>query len=67
MSLGSKIVELREKKKMTRYRLSKNSGVGYSYLSAVEKDIAPSPSFAVVVKVARALKVSVTVFEKEVV
>lgn len=56
--LGRRITKIREEKGLTKYRLSKNSGISFSYLSALEED-KHSPTLEIAVKLSTALDVSV--------
>lgn len=52
-SLGNRITKLRTEREWTPYRLAKNSGLSYSYLTALEED-KHSPSLEVIQKIAGA-------------
>lgn len=58
-NIGTKITEIRENQGMTRYRLALNSGISFSYLTALEKND-HSPSIEILQKVALALGVTVS-------
>ncbi len=53
------IKEIRERKNMSLYRLSKYSGISYSYLSEIENNKKDNPSMAVISQIADALEVDV--------
>lgn len=52
------IKEIRERKGLSRYKLSKISGVGESTLQNIENNDNPNPTFKVMCKIADALQVS---------
>lgn len=58
-SIGKRIAKLREARNWTPYRLSKNSGLSYSYLTALEED-KHSPSLEVLEKIASAFEIEVS-------
>lgn len=58
-SIGKRITKLREARNWTPYRLSKNSGLSYSYLTALEED-KHSPSLEVLEKIASAFEIEVS-------
>lgn len=61
MSIGKKILELRQKKKLTLRQLSKLSGCSLGFLSQVERDLV-SPTVSSLKKIADALDVNMMFF-----
>lgn len=62
--IGIRITKLREKRGWTRYRLAKQSGVSYSYLTALEEGD-HSPSLDVLEKIASGLEIELVDLLKE--
>jgi len=60
--LGCKVAKLRAEHKWTLKRLSKESGVSFTYISAIEKGKRPNPSFNHVERLAQALGVPLNYF-----
>lgn len=58
------IKDLRESKGLSRYRLSKLSGVNESTLQNLENSKNPNPTFIVMCKIANALEVSLDELRK---
>lgn len=59
------IKRLREEKGISRYRLSRMSGVRESTLQNIENSVDPNPTFKVLCKVADALEVSLDDLRKK--
>lgn len=57
-----KVKEMRESRGISRYRLSKMSGVNTSTLQMIENSENPNPTFKVMCKIADALEVSLDEF-----
>ncbi len=66
--MGSKIKELREKKKMSQEELAKEAGVSRTTLSNLENNVERATSTKTLLKIAKALGVTVDqiFFEKSV-
>jgi DNA-binding Xre family transcriptional regulator len=62
--MGKEIVAIREVKGWTRYKLHKESGVAYSFITLLEQDKCPNISFRNLTKICKALGVSTAQFEK---
>lgn len=62
MSIGKKIIELRNKKGWTQYKLFKEAGIGQSTLSRIEDDTR-IPNTETLQKIANALGVSMAEFD----
>lgn len=62
--IGIRITKLREERGWSRYRLSKQSGVSYSYLTALEEGD-HSPSLDVLEKIAVGLEIELVDLLKE--
>lgn len=60
-----KIKEKRESKGISRYRLSKLSGVNESTLQMIENSENPNPTFKVICKIADALEMSLDELREE--
>lgn len=56
--LKIRVRELREYRKLSRYRLAKLSGVNDSTLQMIENSENPNPTFKIMCKIADALEVS---------
>lgn len=65
MTIGEKIVKLREEKGWSQYRLAKESGVGQAALSHIENGKRHSPTHETLQKLCRALKISMSEFDSE--
>ncbi|MBP2652591.1 MAG: family transcriptional regulator [Firmicutes bacterium] len=63
MNIGKKIIELREKRGLSQYRLAKEAGVGQGRISQIESGKNPSPTTATLQKIAQALGVSMSEFD----
>lgn len=63
--LKIRVKELREYRKLSRYRLAKLSGVNESTLQMIENSDNPNPTFRVMCKIADALEVSLDDLRKE--
>lgn len=55
-SIGKRITKLREERNWTRYRLAKQSGLSYSYLTVLEEG-KHNPSLEVLEKIANGFEV----------
>ncbi|WP_094603428.1 hypothetical protein SPSIL_014760 [Sporomusa silvacetica DSM 10669] len=64
MDIGKKIIELREKKGWTQYRLYKEAKIGQSTLSQIESGVKKSPNSDTLQKIATALGVSMAEFDE---
>lgn len=60
-----KIKEKRESKGISRYRLSRLSGVNESTLQMIENSENPNPTFKVICKIADALEMSLDELREE--
>jgi len=65
MNIGKKIIELREEKGLSQYRLAKEAGVGQGRISQIESGKNPSPTTATLQKIASALGVSMAEFDDQ--
>ncbi|MFC1616834.1 helix-turn-helix domain-containing protein [Candidatus Margulisiibacteriota bacterium] len=57
-TLGEKIRAAREKKKLTREDLTRNTDLTLSAIYKIETGKMPKPSFEIIVKIAKALEIS---------
>jgi len=65
VNIGKKIIELREKKGWSQYRLYKEARIGQSTLSQIESGIKKSPNAETLRKIANALEVSMAEFDDQ--
>lgn len=64
-TFGARLKELREKAKLTKYKLAQLSGVSQQTIAQLEKPGGGDPSWETVKKLARALDVSLDDFDTE--
>ncbi|MBU5594879.1 helix-turn-helix transcriptional regulator [Amphibacillus sp. MSJ-3] len=57
--------EIRESKKISRYRLSKMAGIRESTLQNIENSNDPNPTFKVMCKIADALEITLDELRKD--
>ena len=60
MNIGDKVKEAREERNMSQYRLAKITGISSSYISELENGKYRNPSAEVLMKLSRALGISVS-------
>jgi transcriptional regulator with XRE-family HTH domain len=63
-AIGSRITQLRERREWSRYRLAKQSGLSFSYLTALEEN-KHSPSLDVLEKIATGFEIHVSELLRE--